>query len=65
MTPNDDRTGPPFALIFALNMLVHTDEGDAFTFGEISGWLREAGFVKPRQLEVPGPSPLILADKAK
>jgi hypothetical protein len=63
MTPNEDRTGPPFPLIFALNMLVHTDDGDTFTFGEISGWLREAGFVNPRQLDSPGPSPLILADR--
>jgi len=63
MTPNEDRTGPPFALIFALNMLVHTDEGDAFTFGEVSAWLREAGFVNPRQLDAPAPSPLILADR--
>ena len=23
-------------LIFAVNMLVHTDEGDTFTFGEMS-----------------------------
>ena len=63
MTPNEDRTGPFFALMFALNMLVHTDEGDTFTFGEVSAWLREAGFVNPRQLDVPGPSPLILADR--
>jgi 2-polyprenyl-3-methyl-5-hydroxy-6-metoxy-1,4-benzoquinol methylase len=63
MIPNEDRTGPPQALIFALNMLVHTDEGDTFTFGEMSGWLREAGFVNPQQLEVPGPSPLVLATK--
>jgi len=60
---NDERTGPPASLFFALNMLVHTDEGDAFTFPEISGWLREAGFVNPRLLDVPGPSPLILANK--
>ena len=63
MVPNDDRTGPAMPLIFAVNMLVHTDEGDTFTFGEMSGWLREAGFVNPRQLDVPGPSPLILADR--
>ncbi len=63
MVPNEERTGPPQALIFALNMLVHTDEGDTFTFGEMSTWLREAGFVNPRQLEVPGPSPLVLATK--
>jgi hypothetical protein len=63
MTANEDRTGPAFALTFALNMLVHTDEGDTFTFGEISSWLRVAGFKNPRQLDVPGPSPLILADR--
>jgi 2-polyprenyl-3-methyl-5-hydroxy-6-metoxy-1,4-benzoquinol methylase len=63
MVPNEERTGPAQALIFALNMLVHTDEGDTFTFGEMSGWLGEAGFVAVRQLEAPGPSPLLLATK--
>jgi hypothetical protein len=61
--PNEERTGPPLALIFAVNMLVHTDEGDTFTFGEMSAWLREAGFVDVRKLEVPGPFPLVLATK--
>lgn len=61
--PNDDRTGPPPALIFAVNMLVHTKEGDTFTFGEMAQWLTEAGFINPRQLEVPAPSPLVLATK--
>ena len=62
--PNDERTGPPNALIFAVNMLVHTEAGDTFTFSEISGWLKEAGFVNPRLLKVPAPSPLILATKS-
>jgi hypothetical protein len=44
-------------------MLVNTEEGDAFSFEEISGWLRKAGFVKPRLLDVPAVSPLILATK--
>lgn len=61
--PNEERTGPPNALIFAVNMIVNTEEGDAFTFGEISDWLREVGFIDPRQLPAPGPSPLILATK--
>jgi len=61
--PNDDRTGPPNALIFAVNMLVNTEEGDTFTFAEMSNWLRDAGFVNPRQLDAPSPSPLILANK--
>jgi hypothetical protein len=63
LIPDEDRTGPAQALIFAVNMLVHTDEGDTFTFGEMSAWLREAGFVDPRKLEVPGPFPLVLATK--
>jgi 3-hydroxy-5-methyl-1-naphthoate 3-O-methyltransferase len=61
--PNDDRTGPPGALIFAVNMLVNTDLGDTFTFSEISGWLKDAGFGNIRQLAAPGPSPLILGTK--
>jgi 3-hydroxy-5-methyl-1-naphthoate 3-O-methyltransferase len=60
---NEDRTGPPLSLIFAVNMLVHTEEGDTFSFGEIGGWLREAGFENPRPLDNPGPSPVILANK--
>jgi precorrin-6B methylase 2 len=60
---NADRTGPLGGLIFAINMLVNTDEGDTFSFEEISGWLIEAGFVNARTLATPGPSPLILATK--
>ncbi|HEY3705673.1 MAG TPA: methyltransferase [Terracidiphilus sp.] len=60
---NADRTGPLNGLIFAVNMLVNTDDGDTFSFEEISSWLIEAGFVDPRTLSAPGPSPLILATK--
>jgi 3-hydroxy-5-methyl-1-naphthoate 3-O-methyltransferase len=60
---NHDRTEPLVGLLFAVNMLVNTDQGDTFSFKEISGWLREAGFIKPRLLNVPAVSPLILATK--
>jgi hypothetical protein len=60
---NDERTEPLVGLLFAVNMLVNTDYGNTYSFGEISAWLGEAGFVNPRLLEVPGPSPLILATK--
>lgn len=62
---NEERTGPPLAMLFAVNMLVNTEDGDTFTVTEISQWLREAGFVDPRTMEVPAPSPLILASKPK
>jgi len=60
---NEDRTEPISGLLFAVNMLVNTEAGDTFSFEEISGWLREAGFVKPRLLPVPAVSPLVLATK--
>jgi ubiquinone/menaquinone biosynthesis C-methylase UbiE len=60
---NDERTEPLVGLLFAVNMLVNTDCGDTFSLREISAWLAEAGFVNPRTLEAPGPSPLILATK--
>jgi len=60
---NADRTGPMNGLIFAVNMLVNTDEGDTYSFEEIAEWLLEAGFTQARKLDVRGPSPLILATK--
>jgi hypothetical protein len=42
---------------------VATDRGETYSFGEIAGWLREAGFVDVRSLDAPGPSPLILANR--
>jgi 3-hydroxy-5-methyl-1-naphthoate 3-O-methyltransferase len=62
---NRDRTGPLTGLYFAVNMLVNTENGDTWSFEEISEWLAEAGFVNARTLDSPGPSPLILADKPK
>jgi len=64
MLPDEGRNGPLFPLLFALNMLVHTTEGDTFTFAEYDQWLRGAGFVDTRLLEIPGPSPLVLATRA-
>jgi ubiquinone/menaquinone biosynthesis C-methylase UbiE len=60
---NDERTGPPPGLMFAVNMLVNTEQGDTFTFNEIRRWLEEAGFRDVRTLEVPSVSPLVLATK--
>lgn len=60
---NKDRTDPLVGLLFAVNMLVNTEEGDTFSFEEISGWLRDVGFTKPRLLKVPAVSPLLLATK--
>jgi hypothetical protein len=60
---DEQRAKNTMGLIFAANMLVATDDGDTFSFEEIASWLTETGFVNVRQLNSPGPSPLILATK--
>lgn len=63
MIPNDTRTGPAVPLLFALNMLLHTEQGDVFTLREYRQWLKEAGFKKVKTIAAPAPSALILASK--
>ena len=58
-----DRSGPLMGLIFAANMLVNTEAGNTYSFEEVHGWLKDAGFEQVRTLDVPGPSPLILATR--
>jgi SAM-dependent methyltransferase len=60
---NDERTEPLPGLMFAVQMLVNTEQGDTFSFNEIKGWLEKAGFKDVRTLEAPAPSPLVLATK--
>jgi hypothetical protein len=46
-------------------MLLHTTNGNAYSFAEIRSWLEEVGFVNARLQTAPGPSPLILAEKPR
>jgi ubiquinone/menaquinone biosynthesis C-methylase UbiE len=39
---DEDRTAPPFAAIFAINMLVGTERGNSYTEGEYRAWMTEA-----------------------
>lgn len=62
--PNDEKTGPGIPLLFALNMLVNTNEGDVFTIAEFRKWLTANGFKDIEILDkAPSISPLILATK--
>jgi hypothetical protein len=62
--PNDDRSGPPIAMLFSLNMLLHTPAGDVFTMKDYREWLKGAGFRTIKTLRTPwAVSPLILAGK--
>lgn len=60
---NAEHTGPPHSAMFAVNMLVNTENGSTYSFEEIEGWLQEVGFRGASKLPVPAPSPLMLATK--
>jgi ubiquinone/menaquinone biosynthesis C-methylase UbiE len=61
---DEARASQTNGLIFAVNMLVNTEHGDTYSFPEIAGWLKEAGFENVRSMEAPGSAPLILANRA-
>ena len=42
--PNEERTGPTFALRFSVYTLTHTPEGECWTLSQYSDWLKAAGF---------------------
>ena len=41
---DDDRSGPPFSLIFRSTMLLRTKEGSTWTRSDYESWLEDAGF---------------------
>jgi SAM-dependent methyltransferase len=58
--PNEDRVSPPMAAGFSLIMLTTTRSGDAYTFRELEGMYREAGFDCVTQHLVPtGPHTVV------
>jgi len=58
-----ERTGPPFPVMFALNMFLHGD-GDTYTFSEYRSWLGESGFARVEQYDTHrSHSPVIIAVK--
>jgi SAM-dependent methyltransferase len=63
LLPNEDRTGPAFPVMFAINMFLHCD-GDTYTFEEYRSWLREAGFGDVKAYDTKrSHSPVIIATK--
>jgi len=58
---NDDRTGHPFAMIFAAQMLLVTKAGNAWRQSDYRGWLSEAGFTAVEIVPTPTPATVVLA----
>jgi hypothetical protein len=63
MIPNDDRSNPPFPLMFALTMFLHTDTGSTYTLAEYKQWLLTAGFTGVETVDIGSHSLLIIATK--
>lgn len=61
MFVNEERDGPYYPVVFALTMLLFTDEGDTYTFSDVTAWLREAGFTRiTRRTVIPHESFLLI-----
>ena len=58
---NDDRTGHPFALMFASQMLVASKCGSTYTQSDYRSWLTEAGFTSVEFVPTPTPATVVLA----
>lgn len=60
---SNDRTQPGSGALFAVNMLVNTEDGNSYTFEEIKGGLEKAGFEKVKLLQESEMSSLVEAFK--
>jgi hypothetical protein len=62
---NDDRSGPPFALLFGLNMALTANYGTVHSSGDVANWMTECGFKNVRQQPLPPPWPeaLVISEK--
>jgi len=60
---NEDKTGPLFSTLFALNMLVNSAEGNSYSETEIKSWIKETGFEYLQTIHLTGPVTSIIAKK--
>jgi SAM-dependent methyltransferase len=58
---NDDRTGHPFAMMFASEMLLVSKGGNAWRQSDYRTWLAEAGFASVDIVPTPGPATVVFA----
>jgi SAM-dependent methyltransferase len=58
---NDDRTGHPFALMFASQMLVVSKEGFTYRQADYREWLTAAGFTSIEIVPTPTPATVVFA----
>lgn len=57
------RTGPPFSLLFALQMFVSTEDGDTHALEDVAAWTATAGFEPGRCVDLTRQSRLWIVRK--
>jgi hypothetical protein len=62
---DNDRRGPQWSLLFAVNMLVSTENGDCYTLEEAEGWLEDAQLRYEARIDLTKFSRLLVARKAE
>jgi len=58
-----DKTAPKTGALFALNMLVGTRAGSAYSEAEYAAWLQEVGCDDVRRVRLPGPTALMIGQR--
>jgi len=54
---NKEKDGPPFVMLFGINMMLTSDNGTVHSTDEVSQWLTEAGFIDVSSEPLPPPMP--------
>jgi 3-hydroxy-5-methyl-1-naphthoate 3-O-methyltransferase len=65
IVPDDDRRGPPLAVVFSVAMIVNTAGGDAHTVPQYREWLERAGFAGITVNRIPGRMVTTVVEAAK
>jgi len=58
---DENRTSPPRAAVFAVNMLINTENGDCYTVREVMEWLRASGLERVEIVELSPPNRMLVA----
>ena len=58
-----DENRMPGGALFAINMLVNTEEGDCYTAEDVSKWYEQAGLVYEETIELTEQSRLVIGRK--
>ena len=65
LVPDEERSKPRRALIFAVYMLIVSRGGNTYTLSEFESWLRDGGFDNVVEHRIPGATTLVIATRKK